>query len=327
MNGLLNVLSDEDRARAVRCDGWTGAAQARFLRALADCGVVETAAKEVKLTPASAYAFRRKADGAMFHLGWEAAVLLGRRRLVDVLMARALDGQVDVLTRDGDTTKRHRHDNRLGGAMLTRLDRLAEDPGEASTTARLIAQDFDNYIDMIENGAGGAQAALFIEAHRAQHEARLAGISGANGYPQLKGSRPIETEDEEDEEEEIERDPTSGLEVYKDEVGVWITNYPPPPGFDGEEEGQFGEDDYERSLSDKEMIVVCTRETVELTEYRALAIAARDEYFGFAPKPIKPLRGTNVRGVELKAAETPEAEPLRTAEADRREQGPRIRLL
>jgi|CXWL01.1.fsa_nt_gi hypothetical protein len=353
MNGLLNVLSDEDRARAARCDGWTGPQQAQFLRALADCGVVEKAAGEVKLSVASAYAFRRKADGAMFHLGWEAAVLLARRRLVDVLMSRAIDGQVDVLTRDGNTATRHRHDNRLGGAMLTRLDRLAEDPGEASTTARLIAQDFDNFIDMIENGAGGAQAALFIEAHRAQHEARMAGFCGANGYPQLKESGPPETEEDKEDEKEIVLDMRPGLEAYKDDDGVWTTTFPPPPDFDGEEEGCFGDEDYQRSLSDDEMIVMCRREEEELAEYRTLGVAIRDEFFGFAPKRPRRPRGTNMRGVELKTAETPEAKSLhaflpmplsgdlpeptgendnsgqgsRIAEAHRREQGPRIRLL
>ena len=320
MNGLMEILPDAERERARREDGWTGAAQAVFLRALADCGVVETAAAAAGLSGAGAYAFRRRVDGALFHLGWEGALLLARRRLFDTLLARAIDGQVETLTREDNVGKRHRHDNRLGCTLLGRLDRHVSDAveGEEPMAARMVAQDFERFVTMIEAGAGGMEAALFLEAARARHEARMAAVfgvdAGRNGHPQLKDASDVLADDEEDDHCE----PPEAESVWRDTDGEWVTHVPPPPGFDGRQEGRFGDDDYERDLTEPELAVALAREEAELAGLRASGDAERDDWFGFVPAPStppKPARKAALLPVEGKRARAGESDASLEPEA------------
>lgn len=72
---------------------------------------------------------------------------------------------METITRaDGSVVTRHRYDNRLAMATLTRLDRLA-DAGVGEGThqaARMIAADWEAYLATIERGAGPARAGLFL---------------------------------------------------------------------------------------------------------------------------------------------------------------------
>lgn len=289
-----------------------------FLRALADCGVVETAAAVAGLSGAGAYAFRRRADGALFHLGWEAALLLARRRLFDVLLARAIDGQVETLTREDNMAKRHRHDNRLGCTLLGRLDRHVSHAveGEEPIAARMVAQDFERFVTMIEAGAGGMEAALFLEAARARHEARMVALfgveSGRNGHPQLKDeSGAAAEEDEEGEDGEDGADLLEDPPVWRDLGDEWVTSFPPPPGFDGRQEGRFGDPGYERVLSGPELLVALSREETELEEVRAAQEAERDRWFGFVPKPPPPRQPRRAAKLAtLPVVTAPEPEPV-----------------
>ena len=160
-----------------RHEGWTAPRQREFLEGVALGHSVEAAARSVGLSPQSAYAFRASARGAVFALGWRAALLLARDRLADTLLARAMEGQTVTITRaDGSQVERHFHDTRLALATLTRLDRLADgDAGAASDAgrggaacghaARLVAQDWESWLDLVEAERGPARAALFL-AHR-----------------------------------------------------------------------------------------------------------------------------------------------------------------
>ncbi len=85
--------------------------------------------------------------------------MIQRRRLADTLAARAFTGQTVTVSRaSGETVERHFFDNRLGLAMLTRLDRLVV--GTAPVTGRAGAPD----------PVGAAQAQ--------DHAARLAAGNG-----------------------------------------------------------------------------------------------------------------------------------------------------
>lgn len=295
MNGLMNVLPAAERDKAARFDGWTGERQAVFLRALADCGVVETAAAEAGVSVAAAYAFRRRADGAIFHLGWQGALLLARRRLFDTLLARAIEGQVDTLTREDNVAKRHRHDNRLGCTLLGRLDRFADESetlGEEAVSMRLVAQDFDRFVDMIEQGAGGAEAALMIEATRARQTLQIAAVSGAHGHPQLQDDEEGEKEDEEagrkwppDPEwsnHQLDLPMLHTLDVWENDADEWVTNFPPPPDFEGYEDCSFGDEDYQRSLTPEELYLVERRQQLELAAFRAAAEEERQKWLAHA---------------------------------------------
>ncbi|MFS0772144.1 hypothetical protein [Sphingomonas sp. 1P08PE] len=153
-----------------RADGWTCDRQRTFLAALAEGSTVEAAAALVGLSPQSAYGFRQRAHGAAFALGWRAALLLQRDKLVDTLTSRAFDGQVDTFTRaDGTEVTRHRHDNRLALALLSRLDRIAERDdatdhhGEAQAQ-RIVAGEWQRYLDMVAADATPARIGLFLAA-------------------------------------------------------------------------------------------------------------------------------------------------------------------
>ncbi|GGE93993.1 hypothetical protein [Sphingomonas prati] len=175
-----HAAPDAQTPLPARHDGWTPARQRRFLEAIADGATVEDAARAVGLTATAAYSFRRRAPGAAFALGWAAANLHARERLADTLVTRALEGQVETITRpDGSVIERHRYDNRLGLMMLARLDRQAAADIPASATAaggptsmpsaaRTVAAGFDAYLDLIAADAGPARAALFLAAAPSQ---------------------------------------------------------------------------------------------------------------------------------------------------------------
>ncbi|MFC3794847.1 hypothetical protein [Sphingobium agri] len=145
----------------IRADGWSPARQRQFLETLAATGVITTACDAVHISPRAAYALRIRRDGAAFRLGWDAAILIARARLADELLARALNGHEEVIHKDEDTITRHRHDNRLAMSMLSRLDRMADSPPEGSDAAlaRVVAQDFAAYLDMLCPGEPSGQSA------------------------------------------------------------------------------------------------------------------------------------------------------------------------
>ncbi|MEJ7927756.1 hypothetical protein WG908_13450 [Sphingobium sp. AN641] len=138
-------------AEQIRADGWSPARQRLFIETLAATGVIATACDAVDISPRAAYALRIRRDGAAFRLGWDAAILIARARLADELLARALTGHEEVIRKDEDSITRRRHDNRLAMSMLSRLDRMADSPpqGSDAALARVVAQDFAAYCDML----------------------------------------------------------------------------------------------------------------------------------------------------------------------------------
>lgn len=152
-------------AAHARRDGWSPQRQRIFLEAIAEGSTVGEACAHVGLSPASAYALRRRAAGTSFRLGWDAANLLARDKVADTLLARAIEGQTETYTRGDAIFTRHRYDNRLATTMLARLDRLAEDAqGPVPQAARLVAQEFDAFLDLVERDEGPARTGLFVGA-------------------------------------------------------------------------------------------------------------------------------------------------------------------
>ena len=163
---LLSAFAVEGAAtpHPPRADGWTPERIRAFLHALAQCGVVEDAARAAGMSRQSAYAFRNSARGRAFDVAWRAALLLARRRIADELMSRALNGCVEVIVRDGEVWgERHRFDNRLTLAVLTRLDELtATSVHRTDGSPRRAAEDFDAYVDSVCEG--GEAPARFLRA-------------------------------------------------------------------------------------------------------------------------------------------------------------------
>ena len=72
-------------------------------------------------------------------------------------------------------------------------------------------------------------------------------------------------------------------QVWRDD-GVWWTYFPPPDGFDGEEEGEPGDSDYQRTLTADEEAAVRARDRARDEAELARCCALRDRYFGLPPR-------------------------------------------
>ena len=101
--------------RRPRADGWTPQRQVDFIAALADCGCVEQAAREVGMSVKSCYRLRRAPGAENFAAAWDAALAQAARRLVDLAFERAINGSEEpVFDRDGNRVgRRMRHNDRL----------------------------------------------------------------------------------------------------------------------------------------------------------------------------------------------------------------------
>lgn len=153
------------RTATQRHDGWTPERQRIFLETLAECGTVQDACRAAGMSPASAYALRQRKSGALFALGWAAALRHARERLADELLSRAMHGCTETVERGDEIITRHRFDNRLSMAMLTRLDREAEKFDDAARTVAAVAEDFEAMLECV--GAGDAEGQVaFVAAHR-----------------------------------------------------------------------------------------------------------------------------------------------------------------
>ena len=125
-----------------RHDGWVPDRQLEFIQALAECGCVERAAKQVGMSRASAYALRQRADAEAFRLAWDAALESAIERLEEAALSRAINGVVVPIFHHGEQVgERRTYNERLTMFLLrTRhvarygrwLDRMAADePPEA----------------------------------------------------------------------------------------------------------------------------------------------------------------------------------------------------
>ena len=159
------------RTDGPRVDGWTPERQAAFLMALAQTGLVSRACDVAEMSASSAYALRREPRGRAFHLGWQAAHLIARDRLEDVLLEAAISGVESVTTRVEKTTHRRVLNGGLSMAMLNRLDqRLAALDDVSVAAARSVASAFEAFICLVlddgglDDGGAGAVAA-FLEAN------------------------------------------------------------------------------------------------------------------------------------------------------------------
>ena len=318
-------------ADQVRADGWSPARQRLFLETLAATGIIRSACDAAQISTRAAYALRIRRDGAAFRLGWDAAILIARARLADELLARALTGHEEVIRKDMDAGEitRHRHDNRLAMSMLSRLDRMADNPPEGSDAAlaRVVAQDFAAYLDLIcpqnqaaedaaaeaahpglvpserlthdsqdpalldpalpdaqaiENTATalspGASAALFVAARMALNEGSKAPPFPFHERCELRA--PLVDRATLPPDQAAAR--LRGI-WWDEDREAWRTDYPAPPGFDGDEsDALYDIDAYERDLTPQEEEALALREAEQRRPYEDAAARARDVFFGFA---------------------------------------------
>ena len=189
---LLEDATQPGSGRARRQDGWTPDRIRTFLVNLAQNGVVADAARATGISVPSAYRFRNRAEGRAFHHGWNAAILISRRRLADDVMSRAVHGCVELIERDGQVWgRRHRFDNRLTMAVLTGLYKHRLSDGEEGEIARIVAEEFDQYLDIVCAG-GGEAAADFIAVRRNEERSESAVLARLENYRRYSVGHPAE---------------------------------------------------------------------------------------------------------------------------------------
>jgi hypothetical protein len=147
--------------RKLRHDGWTAEKVRVFLVTLAATGVVADACRACGMSRDAAYERRNSTAGRAFALAWEAALALARPAMADELASRARHGTIERVYRNGElVAERHRHDNRLAMAVLTRLDRQVEELAERAPAVRAVANEFEQFLDLLPRGNEAAEAFL-----------------------------------------------------------------------------------------------------------------------------------------------------------------------
>jgi hypothetical protein len=261
--------------RRLRHDGWTPEKKRLFLQRFAECGVFVEACEAAGMSARAAYNLRDR--DPLFAAGLDAACVKARAPLADEAYSRARNGIVERVYRDGIVVaEKHRYDNRLTMAVLARLDSRIDRAEEKGAAHLLLVERWDEYLDALGEDRRDDLLALLAPPEPAPPAPR-AGSGAIARDRELHELRPGE-------EPGIDDDPHS---VWEDEDGCW-TDYPPPAGFDGEEEGSYGDHGYRRLLSPEEQAVVDSElaeedaeEAEAMAAERAVAEAQRDLFFGF----------------------------------------------
>ena len=264
---------------AIRHDGWTGEKIATFCETLAETAVVAEACEAAHMGISGAYAARRR--NPVFAAAWDAALTIARERLADTLLARSMEGNVEQIWRDGELVgERHLLDNRLGLQILRRLDRLASEfpgagrgPGAAKHRSHAALDsglrrdtiDWTFALDALRTGddEGVARALALIDGDEVEE------VEGAPNHP---------LPDDEDEDLDLSH------RFWRDEIDtdIWMTDFPPPPGFTGYQRRDYDdvrhEEQYVRVCSDEEVAILEADEKRARAFERASEEERRDEW-------------------------------------------------
>jgi hypothetical protein len=120
--------------------------QAQFVHILSQWGNVRAAAQQVGVSRQHLYRMRRASK--QFREMWDAALLLARPQVEEVLADRALNGvQETVFYHGEEVATRTRYDSRLLLAHLARLDRLA-----VTYSVAKAAEEFDERLEWLRRG-------------------------------------------------------------------------------------------------------------------------------------------------------------------------------
>jgi hypothetical protein len=281
---------------------WTPANQRRFLEELAVCGNITTSAKVVSMSNQAAYAFRHRSAGTLFKMAWDAAALLARARLSDELYERAIAGQTEIYERDPDTGRvtRTRTNNALGMAVLKRLDEMALTlstvPADTAM-ARIVASDFEPFLDLVSNECDHedkilAASIFFLEregdtvvsdlwppefARHYQLAVETADLAAAQAA--LEAPEPVPAP------------PPPPARVYYGFMSKNLrTNFPPPQGFQGCQEGKYGDAGYSRDCTSREIGLHNEMAELRIAPRRKADEAARDAYFACKTAELEQMR-------------------------------------
>jgi len=280
---------------STRHDGWTGERMAIFCETLAETAVVAEACDAARMGISGAYAARRRMP--VFAAAWDAALSIARERLADTLLARSMEGNVEQIYKDGELVgERHLLDNRLGLAILRRLDRLAETgfalhsnpplPGEG----RGPVQKQKALDPCVRRGAGTFDWSRAVDALRSGDDEGVA-----------KALALVESHEVEEVEDPLNRPPSPeedrGLDLsdrcWRDGIeDIWMTDFPPPAGFTGYQNRPYEEDDpsesYVRACTEEEAAILEAGEKADRAAIRAEDEELRDAWFAMLRDELSP---------------------------------------
>lgn len=275
-----NLDTVETETRHYRHDGWTPAARASFLDMLAKSGVVTDACRAVQRSSQAAYALRNR--DPLFAAGWDAALSMARARLADDLFHRAINGTVDQIWKDGEVVaERHRHDNRLSIAVLNRLDARCDRAERIGEPALRVAANWEAYLAALgEDRIADAQAMLAPPPLEYDDDGAIFGQGSESmlihQLHQLRQGKALD--EQEDFADEDDDDARIWIEDHS-----WRTNFPPPDGFNGYENGIYGDEDYSRQCTPEERALLDVRYpdafVDEAEEQRQADATERDSFF------------------------------------------------
>lgn len=285
---MNDITPEPSRTPVIRHDGWTGDAMAKFLETLAETGIVIEACDAACKSRTTAYELRRR--NPLFAQGWETALGIARERLADTLLARSLEGNVEQIIKDGEiVAEKHFLDNRLGLAVLKRLDQRVEAKQSVhhqSPPSRAMKEpDWDLALNALRTGEADDVAAAL---------AMLKGDEADKAYNPHLPVGPCQLCSDEAEEAEVKE------HCWRQE-GEWWTNFPPPEGFTGVEEGKWGDYRYERHCTDEELILLEADTRLAAAESLAEAATDRDRWFAQLKEELE-AEGASPLVDELRAA-------------------------
>lgn len=248
-----------------RRDGWTPFARRLFLEVLSETGRVTQACEYCRLSAQSAYALR--ARDPVFAASWDAACELARAPLADALYERAISGITDTIRKDGEVVaERHRFDSRLSVAVLHRLDKRCDRAAELGSHHLTLAAHWEEWLKLVGTGEDEAAGRALIQTapDYQLHQLPL-------------GPNPI-GDDDSDADEPRTIDLSDRFWRDKIDNNVWLTDFPPPPGFAGYQQGEWGDYDYERACSADEVAILERDEARIRESERAEEEALRDSW-------------------------------------------------
>jgi len=273
-----------------RHDGWTGERMAKFCEALAETGLVVDACLAAGKSTAGAYALRRRVP--VFAAAWEAALTIARERLADTLLARSIEGTVEQYYKDGELVGEKRViDNRLGLAILRRLDRMAEtgSPLHSSLPPLVRAERSRSaFLPVRPERSRGVDWDLALSALRSGEPDAVAEALAMFQGPALSLSKGHEVDDPPNQTPSRELcNPGDGGEEFEDDGpiriwsddGVWFTDFAPPPAYKDYEKGQWGDHGYKRTCSVEESRLLDADKEARIAGDRAEDEAQREAYF------------------------------------------------
>jgi hypothetical protein len=264
---------------AERHDGWTGQRMAMFCALLAETGIVSDACLAVDMSRTTAYQARRR--NPLFAAAWQEALGLARNRLADELLERSLTGCVEKYYRHGELVGEKRVvDNKLGMAILRRLDRLSETGcalhsnlpatvrAERSRGTPAHAPDWDLMLSALRSGDEAMMAEAMIE------------VRSVEGDEACRADTPPHRPDPEapfDDEEEGDEEPERCW--WDEDEECWMTDFPPPPDSSGHQQGRWGKEDYRRECTSEESAALAAALDAALADERQADEAHRDAWF------------------------------------------------